>query len=210
MTQQTITKPAILVVEDHSMVQLGISTVLQQLDTIGNLSIVKTAHEALTLAREHHFHIFIIDIELPDMTGFELVSHLRSINPDAAIIFHTMHEELWVVRQMMTSKADAIVLKSDAATELRTAVECVAAGETYYSTRYEQYIREQDNSGSLSLREQEVLREIASGKSTSEIAEALFVSNNTVEFHRKSIMRKLGARNMAQMVSNAIKQGYLS
>lgn len=162
------------------------------------------------MVKQHAYAILIIDIELPDMSGFDLLEKIRKFRPDVAVIFHSMHEEFWIIKQMMNSGANAIVLKSDDVGELHNAVGYVLAGESYYSSKFQKYCTEYESKQTLSEREQEVLRAIAQGKKTTEIAEMLFVSTNTIEFHRKHILHKLGATNMAELIKKAIEQGYIA
>lgn len=199
----------ILVIEDHQIVLLGLSTLLSTCDGIRRVDKAMTAKEAMAMTREHAFDILIIDVELPDMSGFDLLSQLRRICPDVSVIFHSMHEEFWIIKQMMRSGADAIVLKSDDIGELRKAVEHVVAGDSYYSSRYEEYCLAYEQQQELTDRELEVLRAIAEGNKTVEIAERLFVSCNTVEFHRKRLLRKLGASNMAELIKKAMDRGFM-
>lgn len=199
----------ILVIEDQQIVLLGLSTLLSTCKGIRRIDKATTAKDAILMAEEHAFDILIIDIELPDMSGFSLLEKLRTIRPDASVIFHSMHEEFWIIRQMMNSGADAIVLKSDDISELRSAVEHVMAGDSYYSSRYKEYCLAYEKHQVLTEREQDVLKAIAEGKKTAEIADELFVSCNTVEFHRKRLLRKLGASNMAELIKKAIERGFM-
>ena len=199
----------ILIIEDHALVLLGLNTVMSKCRGIRSISKAQCGKEALVLLSTKRFDIVILDVELPDISGFELLAKLRTINPDVSIVFHSMHEEFWIIRQMLNSGADAIVLKSDNVDELRTAVEAIIAGECFYSSRFEDYCKQYEQQVELSDREMEVLSAISSGLKTQEIADKLFVSGNTVEFHRRRILRKLGASNMAELVRKAIEKGYL-
>ena len=143
------------------------------------------------------------------MTGLELMKSLRTLSPDSAFIFHTIHDEFWTLRQMLSGGADAIVMKSDDTAELIAAIEQVLNGDSYFSKQYRLACQEMEQYQELSAREIEVLRLIAEGLMTRDIADRLFVSENTIEFHRKRIMRKLGASNMAQLVKNGIAGGYI-
>lgn len=199
----------ILIIEDQQIVLLGLSTLLSTCDGIKRVDKATTAKDAIELVKEHPFDILIIDIELPDMSGFSLLAQLRALRPDVSVIFHSMHEEFWIIKQMMNSGADAIVLKSDDISELRKAVEHVMAGDSYYSSRYKEYCLAYEKHQVLTDREQDVLKAIAEGKKTAEIADELFVSCNTVEFHRKRLFRKLGASNMAELIKKAIERGFM-
>ena len=200
---------SLLIVEDHGIVALGLKTLLATNSALATINSVPTAKQAIEMSVEHHFDLYIIDVELPDMTGIDLVKSLKTLSPDAAFIFHTVHDELWTLRQMMDSGADAIVMKSDDTTELLTAISQIMDGGSYFSSNYRQACEQMLRYQELSKREIEVLQLIAEGLMTRDIAQRLFVSDNTIEFHRKRIMRKLGASNMAQLVKQGVARGYI-
>ena len=202
-------KASLLIVEDHGIVALGLKTLLAENPSLGKICSVITARQAIEMSVEQHFDIYIIDVELPDMTGIDLVKSLKTLCPDAAFIFHTIHDELWTLRQMMDGGADAVVMKSDNTDELFAAINQVMAGGSYFSSNYRQACEQMEQYQTLSPREIEVLQLIADGLMTRDIAKRLFVSDNTIEFHRKRIMRKLAATNMAQLVKEGIARGYI-
>lgn len=206
---QTIDKANLLIIEDHDIVALGLKTLLAGNTALGIIDFATTAKLAMEKTVKQHFDLYIIDVELPDMSGIDLIKTLKTLSPDSAFIFHTIHEELWTLRQMMKSGADAIVMKSDDTAELIAAIEQVLNGDSYFSKQYRLACQEMEQYQELSAREIEVLRLIAEGLMTRDIADRLFVSENTIEFHRKRIMRKLGASNMAQLVKNGIAGGYI-
>ena len=202
-------KAHLLIIEDHDIVALGLKTLLASNSALGIIDNVTTARQAMEKTVKQHFELYIIDVELPDMSGIDLVTSLKTLSPDSAFIFHTVHDELWTLRQMMDSGADAIVMKSDDTTELLAAINRVLNGGNYFSSRYRQACEQMEQYQPLSSREIEVLQLIADGLMTRDIAERLFVSDNTIEFHRKRIMRKLAATNMAQLVKQGIARGYI-
>lgn len=119
-----------------------------------------------------------------------------------------MHEELWTIRQLMKEDADAIVMKGDNPQEVLIALRKIEQGKGYFSQQFMRLINSQDTSEiTLSNREAEVLEHISNGLSTNDIAQQLNISNNTVEFHRHNLMKKLSANNMAQLVKKAIQLG---
>ncbi len=202
-------KADLLIVEDHDIVALGLATLLGSNPTLGVIDKCSTAKQAIELTVKHAYRLYIIDVELPDMTGIELMKSLHTLSPDSAFIFHTIHDEFWTLRQMVSGGADAIVMKSDNPSELVTAVEHVLDGGSYFSSNYRRACEDMERYQELSVREIEVLQLIADGLMTRDIARRLFVSDNTIEFHRKRIMRKLAATNMAQLVKQGIARGYI-
>lgn len=202
-------KATLLIIEDHEIVALGLKTLIGSNPALSTVDCATNARQAIQLTVNHPYNLYIIDVELPDMTGIELVRSLKTLSPDSAFIFHTIHDELWTLRQMINSGANAIVMKSDDTSELLAAIGQVLEGNNYFSAHFRQACEEMEHHQTLSEREIEILRLIAEGLPTKDIAERLFVSQNTIEFHRKRIMRKLGVTNMAQLVKEGFAKGYI-
>ena len=203
-------KASLLIIEDHEIVALGLKTLIGSHPALHSIQCVSTAKEAIQLTVQHPYDLYVIDVELPDMNGIELIKNLKLLSPDSAFIFHTIHDELWTLRQMVNSGANGIVMKSDDVQELETAITQVLEGNNYFSSHFRECCEEMELHQTLSDREIEILRLIAEGLATKDIAEQLFVSANTIEFHRKRIMRKLQATNMAQLVREGIAKGYIA
>ena len=202
-------KATLLIIEDHEIVALGLKTLIGSNPALSTVDCATNARQAIQLTVNHPYNLYIIDVELPDMTGIELVRSLKTLSPDSASIFHTIHDELWTLRQMINSGANAIVMKSDDTSELLAAIGQVLEGNNYFSAHFRQACEEMEHYQTLSDREIEILRLIAEGLPSKDIAERLFVSQNTIEFHRKRIMRKLGVTNMAQLVKEGFAKGYI-
>lgn len=203
-------KATLLIIEDHEIVALGLKTLIGSHPALTDIQCVSTAKQAIQLTVQHPYDLYVIDVELPDMNGIELIKNLKLLSPDSAFIFHTIHDELWTLRQMINSGANGIVMKSDDVQELETAITQVLEGNNYFSSHFREGCEEMELHQTLSDREIEILRLIAEGLATKDIAEQLFVSANTIEFHRKRIMRKLRATNMAQLVREGIAKGYIA
>lgn len=199
----------ILVIEDHAVVQLGISTLLSTCSDIDLIDRASTGKEAIEKFLHNDFDIVLIDVELPDISGFDLLARLREHNPTVKVLFYSMHEEYWVIKQMFNSEADGIVMKSDRLDELRTAVDTIIAGGKYYSKEYEQFRKDYEQQEELTPVEVNVLQLVGDGVTSQQIAQRLYVSVNTIEFHRRRIMRKLDASNMAELIKKAIEKGYI-
>lgn len=205
-------KATLLIIEDHEIVALGLKTLIGSHSALAAIQCqcVSTAKQAIQLTVQHPYDLYVIDVELPDMNGIELIKNLRLLSPDSAFIFHTIHAELWTLRQMVDSGANGIVMKSDDVRELQTAIVDVLEGDNYFSSHFRECCEQMDKYQPLSDREIEILRLIAEGLTTKDIAARLFVSQNTIEFHRKRIMRKLNVTNMAQLVKEGIAKGYIN
>ena len=199
----------VLVVDDHRIVAHGLQSLLGNLSYVKGIDTVGTAGDALQAARKKKYGVYILDVELPDMPGVVLMEKLRELSPLSAFVFHTMHEEVWTVKAMMIAGADAIVLKSDDLSDLTAAIGEVLAGRSYHSQRFDEYCRRYEQEQMPTQQELEILKAIAAGESTNDIAKRMCISSNTIEYHRKRLFRKLGASNMADMVARAIRSGLL-
>lgn len=206
---------AVLLVDDHALILQGLQSVISEMPEIGEVCIASSGNEALSILEKKTFDLYLLDLELPEMDGLTLLKQIRRKYPAARIIVNTMHEEPWVIRKIMQLDLNGVVLKSGEVSELIDAVRAVLQGGVYFCREFKELelqsvIRKRDVpecSMWLTQREKEVLREIATGMQTREIAERLHVSVNTVESHRKSLMLKLEARNAVELVVKAIRMG---
>lgn len=205
----------ILLVDDHDLVLQGLKRIVEcSLPEIKVVCTASTGQEALFLIASQSFDLFLLDIELPDMSGLDIITHIRKKAPNARIIVNTMHEEIWFIKNMMQCDIDGILFKSVDATKITEAIRHVLDGETYYCT-YAEHVRnqmkrsEEGRKEELTLRELDVLKHISEGKNTQEIAQELCVSTNTVDTHRRHLMEKLGARNAADLIMTAVSKGII-
>lgn len=206
---------AVLLVDDHALILQGLQSVISEMPEIGEVCIASSGNEALSILEKKTFDLYLLDLELPEMDGLTLLKQIRRKYPAARIIVNTMHEEPWVIRKIMQLDLNGVVLKSGEVSELIDAVRAVLQGGVYFCREFKelelQSVKRKRDVPECSMwltqREKEVLREIATGMQTREIAERLHVSVNTVESHRKSLMLKLEARNAVELVVKAIRMG---
>lgn len=201
-------KKNILIVDDHPIVSTGLQALIEHTGEYGKIYVANNIASSRLLLRKEDIDIAIIDLELQDANGMELIKYIHQTHISTKILVYTMHEELWTIRQLMKEDADAIVMKGDNPQEVLIALRKIEQGKGYFSQQFMRLINSQDTSEiSLSNREAEVLEHISNGLSTNDIAQQLNISNNTVEFHRHNLMKKLSANNMAQLVKKAIQLG---
>ena len=201
-------KKNILIVDDHPIVSTGLQALIEHTGEYGKIYVTNNITSSRLLLRQKDIDIAIIDLELQDANGMELIKYIHQIHINTKILVYTMHEELWTIRQLMKEDADAIVMKGDNPQEVLIALRKIEQGKGYFSQQFMRLINSQDTSEiTLSNREAEVLEHISNGLSTNDIAQQLNISNNTVEFHRHNLMKKLSANNMAQLVKKAIQLG---
>ncbi len=196
-----------LVVDDHPIVREGIKALLASVIPVGHIYEAADGEEAMQIVQTVRIGIAVIDLEIPDISGFQLIERMRQRPFPPRIVVYTMHEEPWVVARLQETEVDAIVLKGDNPREIVTAVESVKARLRYYSPRFASLV--ENSAPLLTLRESEVLSLLAAGHTSHEVADRLFVSENTIEYHRKQILRRLGARNNVQAIAIAMQKGLM-
>lgn len=205
----------ILLVDDHDLVLQGLKRIVEcSLPEIKNVCTASSGQEALLLIASQRFNLFVLDMELPDISGMDIIVRIREKDPQARIIVNTMHEEIWVIKNLIQCSVDGILFKSIDSTKIAEAIRRVLDGETYYCP-YAEHVRAQMKRSDegrreeLTLRELDVLKRISEGKNTQEIAQELCVSTNTVDTHRRHLMDKLDARNVADLIMTAISKGII-
>lgn len=205
----------ILLVDDHDLVLQGLKRIVEcSLPEIKNACTASSGQEALLLIASQRFNLFVLDMELPDISGMDIIVRIREKDPQARIIVNTMHEEIWFIKNLIQCSVDGILFKSIDSTKIAEAIRRVLDGETYYCP-YAEHVRAQMKRSDegrreeLTLRELDVLKRISEGKNTQEIAQELCVSTNTVDTHRRHLMDKLDARNVADLIMTAISKGII-
>lgn len=209
-------KPAVLLVDDHALILQGIKFIVDGMLEIGEVCTATSGSEAITLMKNNSFAVCLIDIELPDLSGFELMEIIRDTVPQTRIIINTMHEEPWVVKKLIQMGVDGVILKSADTDEIKNALRSVLNGESYFCDEFNKIKKRLRLNGDtpdyhslLTNREMDVLKAISMGMQTKEIAESLHVSVNTVESHRKSLFSKFEVRNAVELVLKAINNGII-
>lgn len=207
----TLSKVSIAVVDDHDLIREGLKSVLGN-HGVRNVEKFNSATGLITaLDAGKIFDFYIIDLELPDLDGFVLIEMIRARYPNAKIIVSTVHDEIWTLRKLLARDVNAIIYKSRNSDEFITAIKQILTGHNYYCEEVNQILEAaNDHTQHPTARELEVLNQIAQGKTSREIAAAMFVSDNTIEAHRKALFSKLGAVNVADLIVKAIAKGYLN
>lgn len=205
----------ILLVDDHDLVLQGLKRIVEcSLPEIKNVCTASSGQEALHLIASQRFNLFVLDMELPDISGMDIIVRIREKDPRARIIVNTMHEEIWFIKDLIQSAVDGILFKSIDSTKIAEAIRRVLDGGSYYCP-YAEHVRarmrrsDEGRREELTLRELDVLKRISEGKNTQEIAQELCVSTNTVDTHRRHLMDKLDARNVADLIMTAISKGII-
>lgn len=197
----------ILIVDDHPIVSEGICSLLERrgVDS-GHITKAANGEMAVKMNETKHIDVAIIDYSLPDIPCGGLITRLRRQNDAIRIVIYTMHEDPWALKDLEAMNADGVVLKDDDMRELVIALESVVIGIHFYSTRYKSVIKMKEK---LTERETEIIQHISEGKQSKEIARLLFISENTVEYHRKKLIKFFNACNTAHLVAIALAKGLI-
>jgi DNA-binding NarL/FixJ family response regulator len=204
----------VLLADDHPVVRDGLRALLERhgLTVAGEAA---NGREAVELARTTGADVAILDIGMPELNGLDALRAIRREAPQLRVVLLTIHDDDAYVIEGRRLGAMGFVLKSEAGSELLTAVQEAAAGRTYLSRRLSSGVIDAVAAGleptatHLTDREREVLQLISEGRTTKEVASALGISVKTAGTHRTNIMRKLGVHETAGLVRYAIRQGLI-
>lgn len=208
----------VVVVDDHTLIRQGIVGLLASQPEIEVVGEAGTAREAVDLAGRLRPDVMLMDISMPGGTGLEATREIRAGWPSVRVVILTMHDRDDYLHEALRAGASGYVLKGADVQELLHAVRTASRGEVYLypdatKALIDDYIRslqgggERDPYDRLSDREREVLRLIAQGKTTAEIAESLVLSPHTVQSHRDHLMTKLDLHSIAALIRYAISKG---
>lgn len=205
----------VLIVDDHKLVRAGLQMLLQHEPEISVVGEAETGDQAVRLSVVLKPDVALVDLAMPGMTGWQVIEELKAQSPETKVIILSVHStEEHVVRALRTG-ARGYVLKEAAPQELISAVRSVSEGGTWLPSQlsrqvldaYLRRIQATDPPNLLTARQREILRLIADGSSTKQIAADLDVSVKTVESHRAQIMAKLDIHDTAGLVRYAIRHG---
>lgn len=202
----------ICIVDDHPMVIEGIKMLLAHARDLQVSGTASDAYQALEMIRSDPPDVVLVDINLPEISGIDLCHRIKSQFPSVRVLgISTFHERSYITR-MMEAGASGYLLKNASQEELEEAIQMVAKGRTYLSMEMMDMLTRQDPKPGIPLlttREKEVLALIADGFTNPEIASKLFISQLTVDSHRKNLLAKFGVKNTAAMVKFALEWGLL-
>jgi len=197
----------VILVDDHPVVRAGLRSQIEALDHFDVVGEASNSVEALWLAKEKKPELAIIDIGLPGTDGIELTRQLQAQSPEIVVCIFSMHDDEINVGRSVRAGARGYVLKDSGAKQIVAAVEAIAAGGTYYTSKVAGATMRGVKYHALSPREHEILNHLVGGRSNKEIANQLKLSVRTIETHRETIRRKLGAERIADLIRQAVRLG---
>lgn len=213
-------KTRVLLADDHPVVRRGLREVLDPEPDFEVVAEVEDGASAVSRALEDDVDLAILDVTMPRLTGLQAAADLSQRRPDLRVLMLSMHDNEEYFFEALRAGASGYVLKSVADRDLVEACRATMRGEPFvYPGAVKALIRdyvdrvqsgERPSSDSLSRRESEVIKLIAEGHTSKEIAALLVISENTVERHRANVLMKLGLRNRVDLTRYAIRRGLVT
>ena len=208
----------VLLADDHALMRRGIRDLLEADSDIKVIAEAGDGREATQLTQKFNPDVLIMDLTMPELNGLDAIRQIRKDYPQVELLVFSMHDSEDLIREVLAAGARGYVLKSDAAFCLIEAVKSLSKHKPFFTPRISEAIlntlvtsaagkAEKPSSGPLSAREREILQLLAENKSNKEIATRLGISVRTVETHRRSVMQKLDASSIVELVHYAIRNG---
>lgn len=214
-------KIRVLVVDDHTIVRDGISALLSLAGDIEVVGEATNGNEAIKMVSELHPDVVLMDIAMPIMGGLEATRRISKDYPNTKVLVVTQHDDKEYVFPVLESGASGLISKAGASSELASGIRSVYKGDSFLSPSVARLLVEnfqntagerskQDPYNTLTRREREILKLLAEGYSTQEIAGMLVITPKTVEGHKTNLMSKLGIHNRIDLVKYALRKGIIS
>ncbi|MGB1139429.1 MAG: LuxR C-terminal-related transcriptional regulator [Halioglobus sp.] len=216
MSRESARNPCTVVIaDDHAIIREAIDDLLAGVPQDGDytyevVAVAENGLEALAAVKSHRPTLLFLDISMPYASGSEIIHDIRRWSPDTRIAVFTGVTSAGTLAGILEAGADGIFSKADAARDMVDKLPVLLRGERYIAKEFTDIIRQGQQAGSLTGRERQVLNMIVAGKSNKEIAQQLHISPKTVEKHRGSLMSKLGAKSVAQLMALALKEGLIN
>lgn len=213
-------KIRVLVVDDHTIVRDGICALLALAGDIEVVGEAANGRDALEMAKELAPDVVLMDIAMPILSGLEATRRIHKEFPDIRVVALTQFDDKDYVFPFIEAGACGFLSKAAASSELTSAIRCVYRGESFLSPSVTKIMIEEYQQGAavrdrsdhyeqLTDRERDVLKLVAEGYTTQEIADMLVISPKTVEGHRSSLMAKLDLHNRIDLVKYALRKGLI-
>jgi DNA-binding NarL/FixJ family response regulator len=215
-------RKSIVIVDDHPLFREGLKSIIGRNTAYSVVGEAKNGREGLQIASKLKPDLVLIDISLPDKSGIQLTREIRNQLPETRVLIISMHSKIDYIAEAFQAGATGYVVKESASNGLLKGLETVINGDYFLDSSLSHAVVENllkvpikearirdDEYGSLTPREQEIMRLLAEGLSVKEIAAKLYISPKTVENHRSNIMNKLGLHSAIELIRYAARLGLI-
>jgi DNA-binding NarL/FixJ family response regulator len=204
----------IVLADDHILFRQGVRKILEEVKGLQVVGEAKDGLDLLELLKKTRPDLVILDISMPNLRGLEAAREIKTLYPEIKILLLTMHKDRDLLQEGVEARVDGFLVKEDADSDLLQAVTAIRKGQKYFSLlisdKLVDLMHHPGKADPLTPREKEILKLVAEGRTSKEVAELLYISPNTVQRHRDKIMNKLDLKNLAELVLFALKQGYIT
>ena len=207
-------KISVAIVDDHLIVIEGLKTLLKEEENINVVDSFTNAESFTNFIKNNAVDVVLLDISLPDESGIDLCKKIKLISPNTKILALSNLSERSIILRMIQNGANGYLLKNVSSRELTSSIHKLMNGEIVFSELIKHIItnpaeEELKEIPRLTRRELEILKLIAKGKTTQEIADQLFVSPLTIETHRRNLMAKFQVKNAAELIMAAARDKFI-
>lgn len=208
----------IILADDHEVLRIGLRTLITSNPDYIIVGEVNSGEKILSLLNVVACDLIILDLWMPDINGFEVLSELAEKHPHVKRLILSMDNSPETVRKALSRGVDGFITKEDLATNIKSAIETIRGNKKFFSAEVQQFIienydsmqEEQNRLQGITEREKEVTGLIATGLTNKEIGSLLSISAYTVQFHRSNVMRKLNLKSMADLIKFAMENDLCS
>lgn len=208
-------KLKVLICDDHQIIADGLKSLVNSIEGFEVATTANNGKEVLEILKVLSVDIILMDIDMPVMNGLDATALIKKDYNNIKVVILSVHSEKGMIKNLIELGVDGYLLKNCSRDELESAIRHVWNGGEYFSSGVTQSLLKKDDellkdlNIDITKREIEILKLIASGLTNKEIGKKLFISHRTVDTHRTNLMRKLDVKNIAGLVSFAMKQGLL-
>jgi DNA-binding NarL/FixJ family response regulator len=199
----------VLTIDDHPLVREGIGAIINSQPDMSVVASASNGKEGMEILRALRPDVTLLDLQLPDLSGIEIIIEIRTEFPDARIIILTTFQRDVEIQRALRAGARGYLLKSMPPQQMLDTIRQVHSGKKSIPREVAADIAEHLSDDTLSEREVEVLRHVAAGNRNRDIGERMFIAEETVKVHLKHIMSKLGANDRTHSVTIATRRGFL-
>ncbi|WP_312191863.1 response regulator transcription factor [Sphingobacterium sp.] len=204
----------IAITDDHPLLLEGLKNIINAHEDFQVVGMYATAADLFKNIGNDEPFVLLLDINLPDANGIDLVKGLKEAHSELKIIAFSVHNEFAVINSILNEGADAYLQKNASGYEIIAAINDVLVGKRYICEKTQSILNKKTEIGlkqvpKLTRREKEILAFVAKGLTTNQIAESLFISSHTVESHRKNLMEKFQTKSVTAAVKSAIEYGLI-